>query len=301
MGCLHHVGYARRPRTHVSRTVRRRLRRSNHHRWLRSLAPSHRTTRGSGRAARLPASARRRSTRPDRNRIHALIYQVDPEYHLRLPALRSAAGVKAVLEYTTSSDSPIDRQRVAAIRRLAQQLHLVLQQADELAREIRKLSSPRYAPLTRLCGINLLTAGAPWQECLDRAVASPPKPSSRRMPVWRLFRPSSANHLRHRLNRGGNRRLNAATYRIVLTQAHHSPAARKYLARRVAEGKTKREAFRALKRHIVRAIWHLWQECLDSARADDPLVQAAACTQERPIVTYLDVDPTPSRWLSSLP
>lgn len=50
-------------------------------------------------------------------------------------------------------------------------------------------------------------------------------------------------------------------YRIALTQAHHSPDARAYLDRRVSEGKTRREAMRALKRYIVRAVWRLWQQC----------------------------------------
>ncbi len=68
--------------------------------------------------------------------------------------------------------------------------------------------------------------------------------------------------MRHRLNRGGNRRLNAILYRIALTQARSSPEAKAYLARRKAEGKTWREAIRALKRYLVRAIWRLWQQCL---------------------------------------
>ena len=72
---------------------------------------------------------------------------------------------------------------------------------------------------------------------------------------------SSAGLIRHRLNRGGNRRLNAALYRIALTQAHHHPEAKAYIERRVSQGKTKREAHRALRRFVVQAIWRLWQEC----------------------------------------
>ena len=49
-------------------------------------------------------------------------------------------------------------------------------------------------------------------------------------------------------------RLNAILYRIALTQARHSPRARAYLQRRTGEGKTKREAVRALKRFLVRTI-----------------------------------------------
>jgi hypothetical protein len=65
--------------------------------------------------------------------------------------------------------------------------------------------------------------------------------------------------VRHGLNR--NRRLNAVLYRIVLTQAHHLPAAKAYVERRVTEGKTRRDAHRAPRRFVIRAIWRLWQEC----------------------------------------
>lgn len=73
--------------------------------------------------------------------------------------------------------------------------------------------------------------------------------------------------MRHRLNRGGNRRLNAMLYMIAISQARHSEQARAYLDRRVSEGKTRREAIRALKRFLVRAIWRLWQECYPAAAA----------------------------------
>jgi hypothetical protein len=70
-----------------------------------------------------------------------------------------------------------------------------------------------------------------------------------------------------RLNRGGNRRLNAILHRVAIAQARSSPAARAYLARRESEGKTRREAIRALKRFLVRAIWRLWLECARDAPA----------------------------------
>ncbi|MHB8503272.1 MAG: hypothetical protein ACYDAL_13255, partial [Candidatus Dormibacteraceae bacterium] len=54
----------------------------------------------------------------------------------------------------------------------------------------------------------------------------------------------------------------------VLTQSQHSEQARAYLARRRQEGKTTREAFRALKRYIVRAIWRLWQLCPGAVRRE---------------------------------
>jgi transposase len=68
---------------------------------------------------------------------------------------------------------------------------------------------------------------------------------------------SSGNTRRHRLNRGGDRRLNRALYTIALTRLGHDPRTRAYLARRTAEGATQREIIRILKRYISRELFRL--------------------------------------------
>lgn len=60
---------------------------------------------------------------------------------------------------------------------------------------------------------------------------------------------------RHRLHRGGNRQLNAALYRIAIVQQRHHPQAKAYLERKISEGKTPREARRALKRHLANVLY----------------------------------------------
>jgi transposase len=70
---------------------------------------------------------------------------------------------------------------------------------------------------------------------------------------------SSGKTNRHRLDRGGNRQLNATLHRIAITRARCHPETKAYLARKRAEGKTTREAIRCLKRHLARRIWHLLQ------------------------------------------
>lgn len=70
---------------------------------------------------------------------------------------------------------------------------------------------------------------------------------------------SSGRVRRHRLSRRGNRQLNVAFYRIAVTQARVHPEARAYLARKRAEGKSTKEAFRCLKRHLVRVVWRSLQ------------------------------------------
>jgi transposase len=65
---------------------------------------------------------------------------------------------------------------------------------------------------------------------------------------------SSGKTTRRRLNRGGNRQANAALYRITLSRLRWDDRSRDYLAKRTAEGKTRREAIRCLKRYIAREI-----------------------------------------------
>jgi len=66
---------------------------------------------------------------------------------------------------------------------------------------------------------------------------------------------SSGNTQRHRLNRGGDRRLNRALHTIVLTRMRCDPATRAYTERRRAEGKTTREIRRILKRYTTRQLY----------------------------------------------
>ncbi|MCP1559085.1 UNVERIFIED_ORG: transposase [Methylobacterium sp. SuP10 SLI 274] len=79
---------------------------------------------------------------------------------------------------------------------------------------------------------------------------------------------SSGKTSRHRLNRGGNRRANAAFYRVALVRMRHHPPTREYIQRRTAEGKSPREIRRCLKRYIARQIYrHL---CTGKLMCPDP-------------------------------
>jgi transposase len=62
--------------------------------------------------------------------------------------------------------------------------------------------------------------------------------------------------------RGGDRQLNRALHTIALHRKHHDPTTRDYIARRIAEGKTAREAARILKRYLARRLYRL----LDNSR-----------------------------------
>lgn len=66
---------------------------------------------------------------------------------------------------------------------------------------------------------------------------------------------SSGNTLRHRLNRGGDRRLNKALNTVVLTRMRSDPETRRYLERRQAEGRSTKEIRRCLKRYVTRQLY----------------------------------------------
>ena len=66
---------------------------------------------------------------------------------------------------------------------------------------------------------------------------------------------SSGRIQRHRLDRSGNRQLNAALHRIAITQARVHDPARAYLERKRAEGKSRREAIRWLKHLLIRVVF----------------------------------------------
>ena len=68
---------------------------------------------------------------------------------------------------------------------------------------------------------------------------------------------SSGQTQRHRLNRSGNRQANNALWRIAVVRMIDDEETRVYLARRTAEGKTKRDVTRCLKRHIAREVFFL--------------------------------------------
>jgi transposase len=68
---------------------------------------------------------------------------------------------------------------------------------------------------------------------------------------------SSGKTVRHRLNRHGNRDANRALYVIAVCRMSRDERTRTYVAKRTAEGKTKKEIIRCLKRYIAREIYRI--------------------------------------------
>jgi transposase len=68
---------------------------------------------------------------------------------------------------------------------------------------------------------------------------------------------SSGKVVRHRLNRGGSRDANRALHMICVVRMGRDRRTREYVARRTAEGKSKLEIMRCLKRYIAREVYRM--------------------------------------------
>src|SRR3954470_7752205 len=136
------------------------------------------------------------------------------------------------------------RELTQAIRALESEIAtLVAQVAPQL------LTEPGFGPLTaaKLVGEIAGAERFATDAKLARAAGLAPIPVS------------SGRTNRHRLDRGGNRQINAAIHRIAVTRARCHPETRNYVAKKQAEGKTTKDAIRCLKRHLARRVWHLLQ------------------------------------------
>ena len=200
------------------------------------------------------------------NRLHADLHALYPGYRVRIPNLirvRHLAAATRLLRGDQRTQASLARRRLTKLRHFDREI-------SELTRELTQLVAETHTGLLTHCGIGPLMAARILGEVGDiRRFASKdafatgngtaPIPAS-----------SGARH-RHRLNRGGNRRLNYALHVMCLTQMRIDPRARTYIARRKAEGKSTAEAMRSLKRHLSDVIYNQLQADLRASLQEPQL------------------------------
>jgi transposase len=143
----------------------------------------------------------------------------------------------------------IARDELRRLRELTQAINALETEIAELVAHIapQLLAEPGFGPLTaaKLVG-EIAGAGRFASDAkLARSAGLAPIPVS------------SGRTDRHRLDRGGNRQINAAIHRVAVTRARCHQETIDFIARKQSEGKTHREAIRCLKRHLARRIWQL--------------------------------------------
>lgn len=146
--------------------------------------------------------------------------------------------------------------RVRVARELLRSIRAQVRRAGELEREISSLVKVKAPALLAVPGCGALSAAKILAETAGAERFSSDAKLARLAGVAPIPA-SSGRRDRHRLDRGGNRQLNCAFHRIAVAQGRVHPPAREFLARKQAEGRSRMEALRCLKRHLVRRIWRV--------------------------------------------
>jgi len=192
-----------------------------------------------------------RARTEDQQRLRWHLHDLWPELEIPAGALDRIVWLERVARRLSRAEQTA---RVRIARELVRAIRDRSRRASALEREITTLVEGQAPELLALPGCGALsaakivaeTAGVerfPSDAKLARLAGVAPIPAS------------SGKRDRHRLDRGGNRQLNCALHRIAVTQGRVHPPAREFLARKQAEGKSRMEALRCLKRHLARAVW----------------------------------------------
>jgi transposase len=185
-------------------------------------------------------------------RLRWHLHQLDPSFAVPAKALDRPTHLDRVGRWLARREQEV---QVRVARELVARCRLLTRSILELERELEQLTTQTAPALLELPGCGSVTAAKLLAEVgpIDRFQSD--AQLARHSGVAPLAA-SSGRVQRHRLDRGGNRQLNAAFYRIAITQARVHPAARAYLVRKQAEGKSRREAIRCLKRQLARVVFN---------------------------------------------
>ena len=203
------------------------------------------------------AAQRRESRTKAINQIRQLVYTAPDELRERfvgVPPWRIAEGV-AILRVHADAD-PVRMATKSALGTLGRRRAVALgEEGKRLDVLIARLVAQGGPRTRRAVGLGPDTAAL-------LLIAAGDNPSRLRSEAtWAKLcgvapRSFLGKVTRHRLNRGGDRQANHALWRIVLTRMSCHDPTKVYVARRTAEGKSKREIMRILKRYVAREVYH---------------------------------------------
>ena len=190
--------------------------------------------------------------RRTQQRLRWHLHQLDPTFQVPLRRLDRPLHLERVSRWLARREQEL---QVRLARELVSRCRALTRTISELDRELEQRTAAIAPALLELPGCGALTAAKLLAEIgpIDRFNTD--AQLARHGGVAPL-EASSGRVQRHRLDRGGNRQLNSALYRIAITQSRYHPAARAYLERKQAEGKSRREAIRCLKRMLVRVVFN---------------------------------------------
>lgn len=215
------------------------------------------------RATRRSAVKARRSAL---NQIHGLLWCAPEQLRATLSGYNRAALVARCARIRVPKDAGLDDPAVNArrmLRRLAKRIQMLDEEIAEANEELHALLT-RHAPnLLALTGVGTEAAGQIITTAGENSHRLKSEASLARLCGVAPIPASSGNTTRHRLHRGGDRDANSAIHLIVINRLRWHEPTKRYFDRRTAEGKSKKEAIRCLKRAVVRELYRALQADLN--------------------------------------
>jgi transposase len=172
--------------------------------------------------------------------------------------LRGLSTVRLVQAAGTLEPGPVTTPLAAAklgLRTLARRHQALSAELRVLDAELDRLTRAAAPKLLALFGVGSDSAGALLVAAGDNSDRLRSNAAFAMLCGASPIQASSGKTRRHRLNRGGDRQANAALHRIVVARLRHDQLTMDYLARRLREGKSKKEAIRCLKRYVAREVF----------------------------------------------
>jgi transposase len=201
----------------------------------------------------------KRSARQERtqavNQARALILTGPDELRSRFAGLRAGALARAVASLRPRPGDAADYALRVALRELGRRVQFLGDQVARLDELTVPLVTARAPGLLSLYGVGPDTAALLLVAAGDRPERLRSEAAWAHMRAVAPIPASSGKTRRHRLNRGGNREASHALWRIVITRMSAHPETRAYVARRTAEGLSKKDVIRCLKRNAAREVY----------------------------------------------
>lgn len=204
------------------------------------------------------------------NQLNAVAVTAPEQLRNRLRELKTAEIVGECARWRAEvSTNPATRAVKQTLRALACRHQALTAEIDDLDSELLTLCEQANPALLGACGVGAEVASALLIAAGDNPERMRSEASFAALCGTSPIEASSGTTIRHRLNRGGNRQANNALWRIAVTRLRADERTIAYAERRRADGKTRREIMRCLKRHIAREIYRLLTNPPEVPRGDD--------------------------------
>ncbi len=191
------------------------------------------------------------------NQIHSVAVTAPEGVKHRLKGLNVGARVRVCAAFRPGTDHTTTTYAKRALRRLARRYRALDTEIAQLDVEIRSLCAQANPALLGASGVGPDTAAALLVAAGDNPGRMTSEKSFAALCGSSPVQASSGQTIRHRLNRGGNRKANNALWRIATTRMQNDARTQAYVTKRETEGKNRAEIIRCLKRHITREIYRL--------------------------------------------